>query len=234
MITDDPQRQTAAADEQPAGEPAPERAELLGTTALTARVRCPCGKRQDVDREGWQWNGVVLCERCGRGILDHTLHVVSRSHALSMIGERKPTEKELRALRHMEMSLRHFTLRHGEHPRWYWSPPTNAMADEVGRLLAELDEARRNRGAPPIVAGDRPFLDEPEEREYGRDDADDEGEDDEPDEAPPRTAWDLVRARGREASAGLAAELAAAKQAADEEEADEEEGDSSPPDDGEE
>jgi hypothetical protein len=165
MTTDDPHDQTVTAEEQPAGEPTPERAELLGTTALTARVRCPCGKRQDVSREDWQWNGVTLCSRCGRGILDHSLSVVSRREALSMIGERKPTEKELRALRHMEMSLRHFILRHGEHPRWYWSPPTNAMADEVGRLLAELDESRRDRGAPPVVAGESAFLDEGEDDE---------------------------------------------------------------------
>jgi hypothetical protein len=160
MITEDPQnQQAAAAEEQPAGEPMPERAELLGTTALTARVRCPCGKRQDVSREDWQWNGVTVCSRCARGILDHTLHVVSRREALAMVEERRPTEKELRALRHMEMSLRHFILKYSEYPRHYWSPPTNRMADEVGRLIAELDESRRDRGAPPVVAGESAFLD---------------------------------------------------------------------------
>ncbi|MET0625734.1 MAG: hypothetical protein ABW250_22555 [Pyrinomonadaceae bacterium] len=160
MITDDPHNQTeAAATEEPVGEPTPERAELLGTTALTARVRCPCGKRQDVDREDWQWNGVTLCSRCGRGLLDHSLQVVSRAQALAMIEGRKPTGSELRALRHVEMSLRDFTLRHGEHPRWYWSPPTNRMAEEVGRLLAELDESRRDRGSPPVVGSGRAFLD---------------------------------------------------------------------------
>lgn len=164
MITDDPQQQTAAAaDEQPAGEDAPARAELLGTTALTMRVRCPCGKRLDVDREDWQWNGVAVCPRCGRGILDHSLLVVSRTQALSMIEGRKPTEKELRALRHMEMSLRHFILKYSEYPRHYWSPPTNRMADEVGRLLAELDESRKDRGAPPVEASGRAFLDGAEE-----------------------------------------------------------------------
>lgn len=159
MTTDDPRRQTGAPEGQPAGEPSPERAELLGTTALTARVRCPCGRRLDVDREDWQWVGVTICSRCGRGILDHTLRVVSRAQALSMLEGRKPTEGELRALRHMEMSLRHFMLRHGEHPRWYWSPPTNSLADEAGRLLAELDESRRDRGAPPVEASGRAFLD---------------------------------------------------------------------------
>ncbi len=230
MTTEDPRDELlpAAADERPAGGDAPARAELLGTTALTMRVRCPCGKRIDADREDWQWNGVVICPRCGRGILDHSLHVVSRTQALSMLEERKPTESELRALRHMEMSLRHFTLRHGEHPRWYWSPPTNAMADEVGRLLAELDESRKDRGAPPVAAVGRHFLDDAGEVGYGSDadadDDDDDEEEDEPGEAPPRTAWDLVRARGRDASAGLEAELSAARQAAGEEEADEDEG----------
>lgn len=167
MIIDDPHNelQPAAADEQPAGGQSPERAGLLGTTALTAHVRCPCGKRQDVDREDWQWDGVTICSRCGRGILDDSLRVVSRAQALSMIEGRKPTGGELRALRHVEMSLRHFMLRHGEHPRWYWSPPTNALADEAGRLLTELDESRRDRGAPPVVAGGRPFLDEGDEDE---------------------------------------------------------------------
>jgi hypothetical protein len=173
MTTDDPHNQTpAAAEEQPAGEPTPERAELLGTTALTARVRCPCGKRQDVDREDWQWNGVTICSRCGRGILDHSLSMVSRREALSMIDERKPTEGELRALRRMELALRDFVLRHGGHPRWYWSPQTNAMADEVGRLLTELDESRRDRGAPPVVATGRAFLDEEEEGESAETGAD--------------------------------------------------------------
>ena len=177
MITDDPHDRTQpAADEQPAGEPAPERAELLGTAALTARVRCPCGKRQDVNREDWQWNGVTVCSRCGRGILDHSLRVVSRTQALSTIEGRKPTGGELRALRHVEMSLRHFMLRHGEHPRWYWSPPTNALADEAGRLLAELDESRRDRGAPPVVATGCSFLDEDEDAESAEGDVDAAGE----------------------------------------------------------
>ncbi len=166
MTTEDPHNQTAtAADEQSAGGASTDRAELLGTTALTMRVRCPCGKRLDVDREDWQWNGVVVCPRCGRGILDHSLHVVSRGEALAMIEERKPTEKELRALRHMEMSLRHFTLKHSEYPRHYWSAPTNRMADEVGRLLTDLDESRAGRGAPPVLAGAGAFLDEEEEDE---------------------------------------------------------------------
>lgn len=226
MITDDPHSQTTtAADEQPAGGDAPARAELLGTTPLTARVRCPCGKRQDVDREEWQWFGVEICPRCGRGLLDHSLRVVGRREALAMIEERKPTEGELRALWRMEMALRDFVLRYEQHPHWYWSPPTNAMAGEVGRLLSELDESRKDRGAPPVVAGGD-FLDEGEGGEYGRDaddGADDDDEGDEPEEAPPRTAWDIIRARGREASAGLAAELAAARQAAGGEEADEDE-----------
>jgi hypothetical protein len=181
MTIDDPRDQTAAVDGQPAGDPAPERAELLGTTALTARVRCPCGKRQDVSREDWQWDGVTLCGRCGRGILDHSLCVVSRAQALSMIEARKPTAGELRALRHMEMSLRHFVLRHGEHPRWYWSPPTNAMADEAGRLLAELDESRRDRGAPPVVATGRAFLDGQEEGESAETDVAAAGDEDDAD-----------------------------------------------------
>jgi hypothetical protein len=172
MITDDPHNQTAEADGQSAGGTSPERAELLGTTALTARVRCPCGKRQDVDREDWQWDGVAVCSRCGRGILHDSLRVVSRSQALAMVEERKPTEGELRALRHMEMALRDFMLRYGEHPRWYWSPPTVRMAGEVGRLLAELDESRRGRGAPPVVATGRAFLDEEETDESAEADGD--------------------------------------------------------------
>ena len=183
-MSNDPREQTGTPDVQPAGEPTPERAELLGTTALTARVRCPCGKRLDVDREDWQWNGVAVCPRCGRGLLDHSLHVISRREALSMLEERKPTEKELRALRHMEMSLRHFILRDGEYPRHYWSPPTNRMADEVGRLLDELDESRRDRGAPPVVASGA-FLDEEEgdsaEARRGEED-EDEWDDEDDDE----------------------------------------------------
>ena len=159
MTIDDPHNKIATTDEQPTSEASTERAELLGTTALAARLRCPCGKRQDVSREDWQWNGVAVCSRCGRGILDDSLRVVSRREALAMVEERRPTGKELRALRHMEMSLRHFMLKYGEHPRWYWSPPTSRMADEAGRLLAELDDSRRDRGAPPVVAGESAFLD---------------------------------------------------------------------------
>jgi hypothetical protein len=184
MTIDDPHHQTAAAEGQPAGAESPERAELLGSTALTARVRCPCGKRQDVSREDWQWDGVTICGRCGRGLLHDSLRVVSRAQALSMIDERKPTGPELRALRHVEMSLRHFMLRHGEHHRWYWSPPTNALADEAGRLLAELDESRRDRGAPPVVATGRAFLDEGDEDESAETEVDaaDDGDDDELDD----------------------------------------------------
>jgi hypothetical protein len=182
MTNDDPHDQTAAPDERPDGEQTPARAELLGTTALTARVRCPCGKRQDVSREDWQWDGVAVCSRCGRGILDHTLHVVSRAQALAMIEERRPTESELRALRRMELALRDFVLLHQGHPRWYWSPPTNAMAEEVGRLLTDLDESRKDRGAPPVVAVGRSFLDEGESNESGVGDADEEEYDDEEDD----------------------------------------------------
>lgn len=181
MITDDPhdKTRTAADEEMPAGTDAPARAELLGTTALTMRVRCSCGKRQDVDREDWQWDGVTICARCGRGILDHSLHTVGRAQALAMIEERRPTEPELRALRRMELALRDFVLLHRGHPRWYWSPPTNRMAEEVGRLLTDLDESRRDRGAPPVVATGRAFLDEDgggESAEAGAGDADDVGE----------------------------------------------------------
>lgn len=185
MITDDPHNQPDAPDEQRAGEPATERAELLGTTALTARVRCHCGKRLDVDREDWQWDGVAICTRCGRGILDHSLHVVSRAQALAMIEERRPTESELRALRRMELALRDFVLLHGAHPRWYWSPPTNRMAEEVGLLLTDLDESRRDRGAPPVVATGRAFLDEDgegESAEAGDGDAGEEEYDDDDDD----------------------------------------------------
>lgn len=176
MITDDPHNQTAAAEEQPAGDQTTERVELLGTTALTARVRCPCGKRQDVDREDWQWDGVAVCSRCGRGILHDSLSVVSRAQALAMIEGRKPTGGELRALRHVEMALRDFTLRHGEHPRWYWSPPTNRMAEEVGRLLSELDESRRDRGVPPVVGSGGAFLDEGDEGESAEGEGDAAGD----------------------------------------------------------
>jgi hypothetical protein len=160
MTNDDPHDKTAAPDEQPAGEQTPDRAELLGSTALTARVRCPCGKRQDVSREDWQWNGVATCSRCGRGILDHSLHVVGRGLALAMIEQRKPTEGELRAMRRMELSLRDFMPRYDAQPRWVWSPPTSRMAEEVRRLLAELDESRRGRGAPPVVSGGGAEIDE--------------------------------------------------------------------------
>lgn len=182
MTTDDPHDKTAAAELTPSGEQTPARAQLLGSTALTARVRCPCGKRQDVDREDWQWNGVAVCSRCGRGILDHSLHVISRGLALAMIEQRRPTEGELRALRRMELALRDFMPRYDSHPRWYWSPPTNRMAKEVRQLIADLDESRRDRGAPPVVATGRAFLDETEEGELAEASAEadttgDEGDD---------------------------------------------------------
>jgi hypothetical protein len=176
-MNDDPHRQVGAEGAPQEAETTP-RAELLGTTALTARVRCVCGKRQDVSREDWQWNGVAICSRCGRGILDHSLHVISRGLAIAMIEQRRPTEGELRALRRMELSLRDFMPRYDEFPRWYWSPPTNRMADEVRQLIADLDESRRDRGAPPVVASGRAFLDEDEEGESAEGDAaDDEGDD---------------------------------------------------------
>jgi hypothetical protein len=177
MTIDDPHDQTAAAaEEQPAGGTSTNRAELLGTTALTARLRCPCGKRRDVEREDWQWFGVTVCPRCGRGILHDSLRVVSRTLALSMIEERRPTEGELRALRRMELALRDFMLRYAGSLRWHWAPSTNSMADEVGRLLRELDRSRRERGAPPVVAGGRASLDEGEDGEAAEAEGDAAGE----------------------------------------------------------
>jgi hypothetical protein len=167
-MTNDPENQPGAPDEAPADEPTPaERADLLGSTALTARVRCPCGRRQDFDREDWQWFGVALCTRCGRGILHDSLRAVSRSEALRMIAERKPTQGELKALRRMELANRYFLLRYDEQPRWAWSPPTSRMAEEVRALVALLDTSRQERGAPPVVAPSPP--EEPD------DDAHDEG-----------------------------------------------------------
>lgn len=171
-MTDTPDSQSGA----PAGDKTPERAELLGTAALTARVRCPCGKRQDVGREDWEWFGVTVCPRCGRGILDHSLRVVDAEEARSMIEARRPTEGELRSLRRMELALRDFLPRYDHHPRWYWSPPTARLAEEVRRVLSDLDESRRGRGAPPVVV--TPDVDEDEdedgEGEGRRDEVDDD------------------------------------------------------------
>lgn len=157
-MTDDPRDQAGAPDEQPAGEQTYGRAELLGTTARTALVRCPCGRRQDFDRGDWQWYGVARCSHCGRGILDHSLLVVSARRARELIRARTPTEGELRALRRVELALRDFLVRYDEQPRWVWSPPTTRLAEEVGPLLKGLDDSRRGRGAQPVVASRRAAL----------------------------------------------------------------------------
>lgn len=154
-MTDTPDNKAGAPEGQPAGEASPQRAELLGATALTARVRCACGRRQDLERDDWQWFGVTLCPRCGQGILHDSLRAVSRREALTMIEGRKPTEGELRTLRRLELALRQFILRYDGGLRWHWAPTTNATAEEVGGLLAELDRSRRERGAPPVGASGR-------------------------------------------------------------------------------
>ena len=146
----------------------------------------------------------AVCPRCGRGILDHSLRVVSADEARSMIEARTPTDVELRALRRMELALRDFLPHYDHHPRWYWSPPTSRLAEEVRRVLSDLDESRRGRGAPPVVVTPAPDLDEEEgedgegegrggnaDGEEGDDDEDFEGdeyEDDSDDEGPWPTA----------------------------------------------
>lgn len=151
-MIDDPHDRAGAPDGQPAGEQTYGRAELLGTTPRTALVRCPCGRRQDFDREDWQWYGVARCSHCGRGVLDDSLVVVSARRARQMIRERTPTEAELRALRRMELAQRDFMLSYEAQPRWVWSLQTHRLADEVGPALGQLDASRRGRGAPPVIA----------------------------------------------------------------------------------
>lgn len=151
-MTEDHDHEPGAPDGPTAGAPTPGRADLLGTTALTARVRCPCGRRQDLDREDWRWDGVAVCPACGRGLLHDSLRVVSRGRARDMREAHTPTAKELRALRRLELALRDFLPGYDEQPRCVWSPLTNRLADQIRRHLAELDEARCGRGAPPVVA----------------------------------------------------------------------------------
>jgi hypothetical protein len=99
-----------------------------------------------------------------------------------MIEQRKPTEGELRALRRMELALRDFMPRYDAQPRWVWSPPTSRMAEEVRRLLAELDESRRDRGAPPVVSSGGAEVDEDEAAGADEDVAGDEGDEELADE----------------------------------------------------
>ena len=176
-MTEDHDHEPGAPDGPTAGAPTPGRADLLGTTALTARVRCPCGRRQDLDREDWRWDGVAVCPACGRGLLHDSLRVVSRGRARDMREAHTPTAKELRALRRLELALRDFLPGYDEQPRCVWSPLTNRLADQIRRHLAELDEARRGRGAPP-AGGVSPAVRDEAAREAvdGAEDGDDDSD----------------------------------------------------------
>lgn len=144
----------------------------LGSTALTLLVRCPCGRRNYFDRQGWQWLEVAFCVRCWQAIRYHDLRVISRWEGERMLREHTMYEGELKALRTIEGVMRRFLVEFKAQPLWLWPPQTVRMAQAVQANLRLAELARTRQGEAPTVPLDELpaeqgiFLEMPGEEAY--------------------------------------------------------------------
>lgn len=128
------------------------RAQFLGSTAVTVRVRCRCGHKADFYRYFWQRRGYVICDRCKSFILYHSLEVRDAGWqgvlCLESQLESQSVAGELETQRLIEAELRDFLQRFYLHPEWQWAPRTVQLVRAVEPSLELLDELRgRKPGA---------------------------------------------------------------------------------------
>jgi hypothetical protein len=114
-------------------------------------VRCPCGRRNYIDRHAWAWFEVAFCVRCRQAILFHDLRVVSRWEGDRMLREQTIYEEELKALRNIEGEMRRFLVEFHEEPLWLWPPQVVRMAEAVEAELLVAERARTRHGAEGVT-----------------------------------------------------------------------------------
>ena len=124
------------------------RAQHLGSTAVTTRLRCTCGHKADIYKYFWQRRGYVICDRCKSFILYHSLEVKASDWQGYASIDSRPVAGELQAYKLLEEELRSFLRRYESQPEWLWAPQTTRMVEAVRPRLELLEELRRQNPQP--------------------------------------------------------------------------------------
>ena len=119
------------------------RAQHLGSTAVTIRLRCSCGHRSDVYKYFWQRRGYIICDSCKSFILYHSLEVKEPDWQGFTTIDSQLVVGEMGAYQAIEEELRLFLQRYDAIPHWLWSPQTTHLVRTLRPLLEELEELRR-------------------------------------------------------------------------------------------
>ncbi|MDX6696057.1 MAG: hypothetical protein QOF02_3660 [Blastocatellia bacterium] len=127
------------------------RAQHLGSTAVTIRVRCSCGQKADFYKYFWQRRGYVICDRCKSFILYHSLEVKASSWQGYAEINSQLVAGELGAFQQIEAELRAFLQRYDAQPQWLWSPQTSQLVSGIRPQLERLEELRQQGPEPERV-----------------------------------------------------------------------------------
>lgn len=119
------------------------RAQHLGSTAVSIRIRCTCGHRSDVYKYFWQRRGYIICDSCKSFILYHSLEVKEPAWQGFNLIDSQLVVGELGAYQAIEEEMRLFLQRYDAQPEWLWSPQTIHLVKTLRPLLEELEQLRR-------------------------------------------------------------------------------------------
>jgi hypothetical protein len=119
------------------------RAQHLGSTAVTIRLRCSCGHKADIYKYFWQRRGYVICDSCKSFILYHSLEIKAPSWEGFTAIDSQLVAGELGAFQAIEKELRAFLHKYELQPEWLWSPQTISLVKRIRPKLDELEQLRR-------------------------------------------------------------------------------------------
>jgi hypothetical protein len=119
------------------------RAQHLGSTAVTIRLRCSCGHKADIYQYFWQRRGYVICDSCKSFILYHSLEIKEPSWEGFTSIDSQLVVGELGAFQAIEKELRAFLHKYEQQPEWLWSPQTISLVKSIRTKLDELEQLRR-------------------------------------------------------------------------------------------
>lgn len=118
------------------------RAQYLGSTALTVRTRCQCGRKADFNKYYWQRRSYVICDQCKSFILYTSLEIKDSSWKGYLSVAREMDAGELCALKNIEDVMRAFVERFKCNPLWHWAPATVQVVRDIEEQLRQLDRLR--------------------------------------------------------------------------------------------
>ena len=124
------------------------RAQHLGSTAVTIRLRCSCGHRSDIYRYFWQRRGYIICDYCKSFILYHSLEIKEQAWQGYHFIDSQLVAGELGAYQTIEEELRSFLKLYDLQPEWLWAPQTARMVRVIREQLERLEQLRRQEPKP--------------------------------------------------------------------------------------